>query len=205
MTRSFAGIDVAPARTVEGWCARRATAQRHRLFDRTGPDPLVRGARALGRHPSCRHGRSNFASGPARTTIAADPRRCTRRRRPGQRAAADPLPGGARRDGRRADALLVLQASNCNEQIPAKLYEYLRTGRPILCTDRSGWRHRRRDAAVRACRTSCPSIRRTPLPRHCLRSSHAFAAGPPMRRRGSLRRGARGASGRGRWPSCSMP
>ena len=32
----------------------------------------------------------------------------------------------------RADALLVLQASNCNEQIPAKLYEYLRCGRPIL-------------------------------------------------------------------------
>ena len=32
----------------------------------------------------------------------------------------------------RADALLVLQASNCNEQIPAKLYEYLRAGRPML-------------------------------------------------------------------------
>lgn len=32
----------------------------------------------------------------------------------------------------RADALLVLQAANCNEQIPAKLYEYLRTRRPIL-------------------------------------------------------------------------
>ncbi|MDP3085871.1 MAG: glycosyltransferase [Rubrivivax sp.] len=33
----------------------------------------------------------------------------------------------------RADALLVLQASNCNEQVPAKLYEYLRAGRPIVC------------------------------------------------------------------------
>ncbi len=32
----------------------------------------------------------------------------------------------------RADALLVIQAANCNEQIPAKLYEYLRAGRPIL-------------------------------------------------------------------------
>jgi hypothetical protein len=32
----------------------------------------------------------------------------------------------------RADALLVLQAANCNEQIPAKLYEYLRAGRPIV-------------------------------------------------------------------------
>jgi hypothetical protein len=32
-----------------------------------------------------------------------------------------------------ADALLVIQASDCNEQIPGKLYEYLRAGRPILC------------------------------------------------------------------------
>lgn len=31
-----------------------------------------------------------------------------------------------------ADALLILQASNCNDQIPAKLYEYLRCGRPIV-------------------------------------------------------------------------
>jgi hypothetical protein len=32
----------------------------------------------------------------------------------------------------RADGLLVMQASNCNEQIPAKLYEYLRARRPVL-------------------------------------------------------------------------
>jgi glycosyltransferase involved in cell wall biosynthesis len=32
-----------------------------------------------------------------------------------------------------ADGLLVLQASNCNAQVPAKLYEYLRARRPILC------------------------------------------------------------------------
>ena len=32
-----------------------------------------------------------------------------------------------------ADGLLVLQASNCNAQIPAKLYEYLRAGPPIVC------------------------------------------------------------------------
>ncbi|MFN3564546.1 MAG: glycosyltransferase [Burkholderiaceae bacterium] len=39
----------------------------------------------------------------------------------------------------RADGLLVLQASNCNEQIPAKVYEYLRSGRPILAlTDPNG-------------------------------------------------------------------
>lgn len=31
-----------------------------------------------------------------------------------------------------ADGLLVLQAANCNNQIPAKLYEYLRAQRPIL-------------------------------------------------------------------------
>lgn len=38
-----------------------------------------------------------------------------------------------------ADGLLILQASNCNDQIPAKLYEYLRTRRPILAlTDPAG-------------------------------------------------------------------
>lgn len=37
------------------------------------------------------------------------------------------------------DALLVLQASNCNAQIPAKLYEYLRAGKPVLgLTDPQG-------------------------------------------------------------------
>jgi len=39
----------------------------------------------------------------------------------------------------RADVLLIMQASNCNDQIPAKLYEYLRAGRPILAlTDLAG-------------------------------------------------------------------
>jgi glycosyltransferase involved in cell wall biosynthesis len=38
-----------------------------------------------------------------------------------------------------ADGLLILQASSCNRQIPAKLYEYLRAGRPILAlTDAAG-------------------------------------------------------------------
>lgn len=32
----------------------------------------------------------------------------------------------------RADGLLVMQAANCNAQIPAKIYEYLRAGRPII-------------------------------------------------------------------------
>lgn len=31
-----------------------------------------------------------------------------------------------------ADGLLILQAANCNAQIPAKLYEYLRAGRPLV-------------------------------------------------------------------------
>ena len=31
-----------------------------------------------------------------------------------------------------ADALLLLQAANCNAQVPAKLYEYVRCGRPIV-------------------------------------------------------------------------
>ena len=38
-----------------------------------------------------------------------------------------------------ADALLLLQAANCNHQIPAKLYEYLRARRPLLAlTDSAG-------------------------------------------------------------------
>ena len=37
------------------------------------------------------------------------------------------------------EALLVMQASNCNAQIPAKIYEYLRAGRPIIgLTDPQG-------------------------------------------------------------------
>lgn len=31
-----------------------------------------------------------------------------------------------------ADALLVFQADNCNSQIPAKVYEYLYTGKPVI-------------------------------------------------------------------------
>jgi len=35
-------------------------------------------------------------------------------------------------DMRAADGLLLLQAASCNHQIPAKVYEYLRLGKPIL-------------------------------------------------------------------------
>ena len=39
----------------------------------------------------------------------------------------------------RADGLLLLQSRDCNDQIPAKTYEYLRAGRPILgLTDAAG-------------------------------------------------------------------
>ncbi|MET0012481.1 MAG: glycosyltransferase [Sedimenticola sp.] len=39
----------------------------------------------------------------------------------------------------KADGLLLLQGKNCNHQIPAKLYEYLRARRPILAlTDLNG-------------------------------------------------------------------
>jgi glycosyltransferase involved in cell wall biosynthesis len=39
----------------------------------------------------------------------------------------------------RANGLLVLQATNCNAQIPAKVYEYFRCGRPIIgLTDPAG-------------------------------------------------------------------
>lgn len=53
---------------------------------------------------------------------------------------APPLPyRSALREMLHADGLLVLQASNCNEQIPAKIYEYLRCRRPILAlTDPDG-------------------------------------------------------------------
>jgi hypothetical protein len=40
---------------------------------------------------------------------------------------------------RRADGLLVLQAANCNAQVPAKVYQYLRCRRPIIgLTDPAG-------------------------------------------------------------------
>lgn len=53
---------------------------------------------------------------------------------------APPLPyGAALAEMLAADALLVLQAANCNDQVPAKLYEYLRAGRPLLAlTDPGG-------------------------------------------------------------------
>lgn len=46
---------------------------------------------------------------------------------------APPIPyRAALEEMNQVDGLLVLQASNCNEQIPAKVYEYLRTYRPLI-------------------------------------------------------------------------
>jgi len=45
----------------------------------------------------------------------------------------------ALKEMQQSDGLLVLQAANCNYQVPAKLYEYLRARRPILAlTDPQG-------------------------------------------------------------------
>jgi glycosyltransferase involved in cell wall biosynthesis len=47
--------------------------------------------------------------------------------------------GAALNEMLRADGLLLFQAANCNHQIPAKLYEYIRAKRPILAlTDPDG-------------------------------------------------------------------
>jgi glycosyltransferase involved in cell wall biosynthesis len=53
---------------------------------------------------------------------------------------APPIPyRAALQEMMRSDGLLVLQAANCNEQIPAKVYEYLRCGRPVIAlTDPAG-------------------------------------------------------------------
>jgi len=64
-------------------------------------------------------------------------------RKHGVEDAIETLPPIAYRDALeemlRADGLLVLQASNCNEQVPAKLYEYFRARRPlIVLTDPAG-------------------------------------------------------------------
>ncbi len=43
------------------------------------------------------------------------------------------------REGAECDGLLLFQAANCNHQIPAKAYEYMRLGKPVFAlTDRAG-------------------------------------------------------------------
>lgn len=66
---------------------------------------------------------------------------------------APPLPYvQALREMLDAHGLLVFQAGNCNHQTPAKLYEYLRAGRPILAvTDPAG------DTAATLLAAECPA------------------------------------------------
>ncbi len=109
--------------------------------------------------------------------------------------------GAALQEMVRADGLLVLQAANCNEQIPAKIYEYLRAGRPIVAlTDPRG------DTAALVRDAGLDMIAR-------LDSAPAIAAlleqfvnrvgktSPPFLRR-TTSPGCRGANAPDRWPHC---
>ncbi|MEC5161279.1 hypothetical protein RCH08_002422 [Janthinobacterium sp. CG_S6] len=70
-----------------------------------------------------------------------------------------------------ADGLLLLQAANCNAQIPAKLYEYLRAGRPLLAlTDPAG------DSAATLRRCGIDSIGRLDSAPDCARALMRFLA-----------------------------
>jgi glycosyltransferase involved in cell wall biosynthesis len=78
----------------------------------------------------------------------------------------------------RADALLVLQASNCNAQVPAKLYEYLRAGRPILAlTDPVG------DTAHVLARAGVPEVARLDSAQEIASLIAAFVGEPAQRQR----------------------
>jgi glycosyltransferase involved in cell wall biosynthesis len=72
----------------------------------------------------------------------------------------------------RADGLLILQASNCNAQIPAKFYEYLRAGPPVLMvTDPAG------DTAVAARSAGIEKVARFGDPASIMSSLGLFMAG----------------------------
>jgi hypothetical protein len=104
----------------------------------------------------------------------------------------------------RADALLVLQAANCNEQIPAKLYEYLRSGRPIVAADRP----RRPTRPVSPAPPVSPRSRRSiPLPtsRRCSCASlQRCAQARPRYRRLTMSPPHRVAAARANWRRCSI-
>ena len=94
------------------------------------------------------------------------------------------------------DGLVLLQGDNCNEQIPAKLYEYLRAGRPILgLADPAG------DTGRRLIQLGFPDVAKlessaeieTTLLRFLslIRSDQAFTLAPESVKRFSRREGAR--------------
>src|SRR5690606_15059651 len=90
--------------------------------------------------------KGTLGAGELRVRLRASAREALLGRMIGEHGVADvvelapPVPyRDALREMMRADGLLVLQARNCNEQIPAKIYEYLRCSRPILAlTDPPG-------------------------------------------------------------------
>lgn len=92
-----------------------------------------------------------------------------------------------------ADALLVMQGAGCNDQIPAKIYEYLRAGRPIVClSDPAGDTAAvLRAAGVRAfARMSCADEIAALLPRVVERVGAGREPVPdPTTVRGASRRG----------------
>jgi glycosyltransferase involved in cell wall biosynthesis len=76
----------------------------------------------------------------------------------------------------RADGLLVLQASNCNDQIPAKIYEYLRARRPLLAlTDPAG------DTAQALRAAGVGRVAQLDRADEIARLLEEFAAGPALR------------------------
>lgn len=85
---------------------------------------------------------------------------------------APPLPyRAALADMLDADGLLLLQAANCNDQIPAKLYEYLRAARPLLAlTDVAG------DSAARLRRCGIDTIGMLDSPADIARALTRFLA-----------------------------
>lgn len=101
------------------------------------PRPLLRALRALAARPDCPRFRLRFRApgeplwleGLIREAGLESVAHC-----------APPLPyRAALAEMQRADGLIVMQAGNCNAQIPAKLYEYLRARAPILgLTPRDG-------------------------------------------------------------------
>tara|TARA_R110001583_G_scaffold184037_1_gene342951 strand:- start:11000 stop:12241 length:1242 start_codon:yes stop_codon:yes gene_type:complete len=79
----------------------------------------------------------------------------------------------ATREMQAADGLLLMQASNCNQQIPAKFYEYLSTRRPILTlSDPTGDTNM---SARAAGLTACAPLDDTPA---IVKLLHRFASTP---------------------------
>ena len=138
---TFAPLDELPARTRPA-AARHddAAAQRHRLPER------ARSRRSSSRRCGACSTTGSLRPGELRVRLRASAHEAELKPMIDALRLADvvelapPIPyRDALREMLRADGLLVLQAANCNEQIPAKVYEYLRCRRPIVgLTDPAG-------------------------------------------------------------------